>query len=792
MALTRTQRANIILKTKGVRLFGANKRYPLEPTPPGFELPADNVIEKAIAMHQDGKTPLDDVIDFLVPPKPEKPEPEPKPEPVEVKAEPEPAPEVVEPVGPSMGPRESIAAARQRRRNEGKAPPKIPDSQKLPPPKPPRTEKHTQYTPQSLPDQRPNPHVLGDYKPIEGRKTPTERLIDYAIDVIADDGSNHCGTERDSVKFYMQGFLMGLEVPGWGSYRFNPKKCDNFITWIERNVRHVRGGNAGQLLVFEPWQCWSIGMVMGWEDCATGYRRFTTSYSEQPRKQGKSLRSAAMALAFICTDPEASKEIIIAASNYEQGMRIMEPAHLNITRNPEFGEKYYLEAGGSPQSNAYIRQFMTAELSVKKGERSGDAIEIVHADKGGEVDGREVKYGFVDELHGHKTPKTFLSLENSQGTIDEPLMDIITTAGDDPSGFCQIKRQYSLDIIAGIDVNPAHFSHIFAIDEEDLDRWTDPTIYHKFQPNLGVSVSKRFIFEGISKAKATPALKAEWLRKQCNYWGAEAGKWLDVAGWKDSTQKLSWKKLAKKGYKCYIGGDLSYKEDICSICYLFDATETEGVWYVKWRHYLPQRAIDDGRNLLYAGWKKSKHLTVHPKGSVSFMKIREQLRKDVSELNVAGIGLDPFQANLLLEELGAEIGEEKVSPIPQTTSNLRSASLMLVDLIGIDEIIVDDCPVALWCAGNAVVSDVENPKPRKDEDKPRDKIDAIAALVTAMTKAHLKVKVKGKKPLSPDARLGGYTQEHKVEDIQAHIDKREAIKARILKEREAKAAEAMV
>src|SRR4051812_41312470 len=67
------------------------------------------------------------------------------------------------------------------------------------------------------------------------------------------------------------------------------KQCAVKFLRFARLMKHYKGRQfAGQPFEPTPCQVFRLGSLFGWRHVDTGYRRFTTSYNEVPRKQGKS------------------------------------------------------------------------------------------------------------------------------------------------------------------------------------------------------------------------------------------------------------------------------------------------------------------------------------------------------------------------------------------------------------------------------------------------------------------------------------------------------------------------
>ena len=100
-------------------------------------------------------------------------------------------------------------------------------------------------------------------------------------------------------------------------YRFDLSKAERFFRFAE-NLKHYKGEWAGQLIHLQPYQRFRLGSVFGWVHQTTGLRRFRHAYHEIPRKNGKSLEAAVVALYVTFFDGEAGAEGYCAATKRDQ------------------------------------------------------------------------------------------------------------------------------------------------------------------------------------------------------------------------------------------------------------------------------------------------------------------------------------------------------------------------------------------------------------------------------------------------------------------------------------------
>ena len=179
------------------------------------------------------------------------------------------------------------------------------------------------------------------------------------------------------------------------------------------HLRHSTGEWAGQQFDLQPWQQFVVGAVFGWKR-ADGLRRFRTAYVEVARKNGKSALLAGIALYALVADGEAGAHVYAAATTRDQA-RIV------------FGEAERMVAA-SPALSARVTRTVN-NLAVLP---TASWFRPLSADAS-KMDGLNVHFAAVDEVHEHPGPEIIQKLNTATGARRQPLIFEITTAGHDPS-----------------------------------------------------------------------------------------------------------------------------------------------------------------------------------------------------------------------------------------------------------------------------------------------------------------------------------------------------------------------
>ena len=133
------------------------------------------------------------------------------------------------------------------------------------------------------------------------------------------------------------------------------------------------------------------------------------------------------------------------------------------------------------------------------------------------------KHGFnihgvvFDELHTQPNRKLFDVMTKGSGDARmQPLYFLITTAGTDTISICYETHQKALDILEGRKHDPTFYPVIFGAKEED--DWTDPRVWKKANPSLGITVGIDKVKAACESAKQNPAEENSFRQLRLNQW----------------------------------------------------------------------------------------------------------------------------------------------------------------------------------------------------------------------------------------------------------------------------------
>jgi len=504
-------------------------------------------------------------------------------------------------------------------------------------------------------------------------------------------------------------------------YRFNPKltdksgkafaPADNLCAFIER-LPHVKGPLAGQSIHLEPWQVFILTTVFGWVK-PDGKRRFRRAYIEVPRGNAKSTLSSALALYMLAADGEGGAEVYSLATTRDQARIVFGDAQTMARQSAGFRTRFGVGVGAH---NMHVMN-------------SGSKFEALSAE-GSTLDGLNIHFGCVDELHAHKTRTVYDVVETGTGKRDNSLLWVITTAGSNRSGICYEIRTFVTRLLDGVFQDDSQFGIVYGLD--DGDDWTLETSLTKANPNWGISVRPEVLAPLQAKAMQMPSAVNNFKTKHLNEWVNADTAWMDMRAWDrcaDSALDLD----TYAGQPCWIGLDLASKTDIAALLLVFPHQEIDGGFAIFGRYYLPEDTVHANGNSQYSGWMAAGRLTVTPGNVIDFSWIEADLMEFVSRFSVQAVAFDPFQATQLSTRMMSE-GLPMIEVRP-TVLNFSEPMKTLEALVLQNKLIHDGCPVLGWMASNVVahLDAKDNIYPRKE--RPENKIDGIVALIMGISRA---------------------------------------------------------
>jgi phage terminase large subunit-like protein len=490
-------------------------------------------------------------------------------------------------------------------------------------------------------------------------------------------------------------------------YRFDALGAERFFSFT-RKLSHYKGEWAGQKIDLQPYQQFRLGSLFGWVHQLTGLRRFRTSYSEIPRKNGKTLEAALVLLYASFFDDEPGAEGYCIATKRDQAKLVFADA-----------QKLVLSSGLKTRIQSRVANLHREETASK--------AEPLGADHDS-TDGLNPHVVVLDEAHAMKDRGMIDVMETATGARRQPLIFWITTAGSDLVSPCGDQHLYACQVLDRVITDESFFGFIAHADPED--DWTDEATWKKANPNYGVSVKPEDLRALVAKAIHMPAAAAAVKQKRLNLWVNATAPWLSLEGWRAGQSR--WAPESLLGEPCWVGVDLSSKIDLTAVVCLFPPTETRKTWRLLCHALTPadtlvERARRD--RAPYEVWADRGWLQTNPGNRIDQDRVKELVVAAAGLYQVQGVGIDPWNAGNLVTEL--EATGLTVVEVPQNRAQLsETAKQFEADVL---DGLVDGGGNELltWCVANVVAPPDDKGNIYPSKKRSRGRIDPVMAALNA-------------------------------------------------------------
>ena len=292
---------------------------------------------------------------------------------------------------------------------------------------------------------------------------------------------------------------------------YNKELADYAVAFIE-SLCHTKGTWAGHPFELIDWQEQIIRDLFGTIK-PNGYRQFNTAYIEIPKKQGKSELAAAVALLLCCGDGEEGAEVYGCAADRQQASIVFEVAADMVRMCPALSKRVKILSSQKrmvfrPTNSFY--QVLSAEAYSKHGFNIHGVV--------------------FDELHTQPNRELFDVMTKGSGDARmQPLYFLITTAGTDTHSICYEVHQKAMDILEGRKHDPTFYPVIYGAAEQD--DWTDPKVWKKANPSLGITVGIDKVKAACESAKETPSEENVFRQLRLNQWVKQSVRWMPMDKW---------------------------------------------------------------------------------------------------------------------------------------------------------------------------------------------------------------------------------------------------------------------
>ena len=495
---------------------------------------------------------------------------------------------------------------------------------------------------------------------------------------------------------------------------YDKASADYAVAFIE-SLYHTKGTWAGKPFALIGWQEQIIRDLFGVVK-ENGYRQFNTAYIEIPKKMGKSELAAAVALLLTCGDGEERAEVYGCAADRQQASIVFEVAADMVRMCPALAKRVKINASMKrmiylPTNSFY--QVLSAEAYSKHGFNIHGVV--------------------FDELHTQPNRKLFDVMTKGSGDARmQPLYFLITTAGTDTKSICYETHQKAKDILEGRKIDPTFYPVIYGAEESD--DWTDPKVWKKANPSLGITVGIDKVKAACESAKQNPAEENAFRQLRLNQWVKQAVRWMPMHLWDKCGFATNEDDL--EGRVCYGGLDLSSTTDITAFVLVFPPLDEDDKYIILPYFWIPEDNLDlrvRRDHVPYDVWERQGFLQT-TEGNVVHYGFIERFIEELGErFHIREIAFDRWGAVQMMQNL--EGMGFTVVPFGQGFKDMSPPTKELMKLVLEQKIAHGGHPVLRWMMDNIFIRTDPAGNIKPDKEKSTEKIDGAVATIMALDRA---------------------------------------------------------
>ena len=509
-------------------------------------------------------------------------------------------------------------------------------------------------------------------------------------------------------------------------YWFDPVAAAHAVEFFPRFLCHAKNQFAGKPFELLPWQRDDlIAPLFGWKR-PSGTRRFTRSYVEIPKKNGKSTLAAGVGL-YLCTaDGEIGNKVFCAATDKSQARIVYDECAEMAICSPLLAKYCKVDKSKSTILHPASRSLITPLSKVVRSKEGLDGSAI------------------IDELHAWDGWDLWDCLKYMGSARRNPLLFVITTAGEDQEGPCYAQHQYAERILAGETYDPRFFCLIYGYSREELEagenKWEtlrDRATHAAANPSYGHTIDPDEFAADVEEAVARPAELPRLLRYKFNSWIRSESVWLDIALHDENFEDFTPEDL--ETHLCRGGFDLSKVLDLTALSLMFQDPDDPELLRRLVYYWLPEKRAWDLRDKVpYLTWAEDpkNNLTITDGDTTDYPRILRKFRELSDQFEIIDFRYDPWNAESLTQEIEADTGIERIE-FPQQLRHYAEPCDEYERLLRRGKMRHNGNAILAWQTGHVkVLSDVNNNKrpvkPKKGKAEDYKTIDGICADLMAL------------------------------------------------------------
>lgn len=528
---------------------------------------------------------------------------------------------------------------------------------------------------------------------------------------------------------------------GGGLYYFDTEAADYAQGFFPTFLRHHIGEFDGQAFEPLPYQRYLLRAMFGWKRASDGLRRFRKVFLAVPKGNGKSPFCSGLGLFLAFFDHEPGAEAYAVAADKKQARIVFDTSKVMVEKSPDLRD---------------LCEVYTDSIKLKG---STESYQVLSSDA-------STKHGFrphailFDEYHAQPSRDLSDALMRGMGKRRQPLLIMVTTAGDDDESICFEEWDYGRRVVSGSVIDPTYLPMIFEASEKD--DWSKEEIWRRVNPGFGITIKKDYFISESSAAQVEPRKRNSFIQMHTNRWTNSAVAWIPVEWWDACRGDFTDEQL--RLLSCAAGLDMAQKIDLAAFSVVFkeplkgkapevlevakEGTHGKPVivevslnfrLYAKTFFWLPEEtARDRAREGFdsYLRWGEMGLLTLTEGAVIDY----DRIFKDVTEkivprfplLKQGRIGYDPAFATDIANRLRDKAGLTTVEVL-QNYQHISEPCQIFEGLVKSKRLVHDGNALLRWNAENVAIKrdDAGRIRPVKPK-KPGKKIDGIVATLMGL------------------------------------------------------------
>ena len=413
---------------------------------------------------------------------------------------------------------------------------------------------------------------------------------------------------------------------------YNKELADYAVAFIE-SLCHTKGTWAGHPFELIDWQEQIIRDLFGTVK-AQRLPAVQHGLHRDPQEAGKSELAAAVALLLCCGDGEEGAEVYGCAADRRQASIVFEVATDMVRMCPALSKRVKILSSQKrmvfrPTNSFY--QVLSAEAYSKHGFNIHGVV--------------------FDELHTQPNRELFDVMTKGSGDARmQPLYFLITTAGTDTHSICYEVHQKAMDILEGRKHDPTFYPVIYGAAEQD--DWTDPKVWKKANPSLGITVGIDKVKAACESAKETPSEENVFRQLRLNQWVKQSVRWMPMDKWDACAFPVREEDL--EGRICYGGLDLSSTTDITAFVLVFPPLDDQDKYSILPYFWLPEETLPlrvKRDHVMYDIWAQQGFIQTTEGNVIHYGYIEKFIEKLGERFNIPEIAFDRWGAVQMVQNL---------------------------------------------------------------------------------------------------------------------------------------------